>query len=86
MFSKILEKLKPKVSKPKTDGIDVGAGYDTIKLVVLFGSGPGKTALTVRFVEDKFPEEYDPTIEDVYVKDIKIDGKDVVFEITDTAG
>ena len=31
-------------------------------------------------------ESYDPTIEDAYMKDIELDGKQVSLEIFDTAG
>jgi GTPase SAR1 family protein len=41
---------------------------------------------TVRFVENRFSEHYDPTIEDSYQKQIEIDGKPCKVEIIDTAG
>ena len=48
--------------------------------------GVGKTALTMQFVQQNFIEEYDPTIEDNYRKQIKYDGKCILFDIFDTAG
>ena len=55
--------------------------------IVLFGCGEvGKSALTVQFVNGKFIEKYDPTIEDSYFKQIEMDGKQCAFEIIDTAG
>eukprot|EP01102_Stenamoeba_stenopodia_P021530 TRINITY_DN86_c0_g1_i1.p1 TRINITY_DN86_c0_g1~~TRINITY_DN86_c0_g1_i1.p1 ORF type:complete len:207 (-),score=48.37 TRINITY_DN86_c0_g1_i1:256-876(-) len=56
------------------------------KLVVLGEGGVGKTAFSVRLFWDKFVHEYDPTIEDAYKKEYKIDGKDIEIEIIDTAG
>lgn len=54
---------------------------------VLLGSGGvGKSAITIRFVQNSFTEVYDPTIEDFYRKEININGSNVVFEILDTAG
>ena len=47
----------------------------------------GKTSLVFRYINDKCPEEHDPTVEDVYT--IKIDTeecKDKDFKILDTAG
>jgi len=53
----------------------------------LFGSGGvGKSALTLRFISDEFPYEYDPTIEDSYLRSITVDGKVVKLDILDTAG
>ena len=55
--------------------------------VVLLGSGGvGKSSLTLRFVTQKFSEEYDATIEDSYRKTIMVDESPVHLEIVDTAG
>jgi len=56
------------------------------KLVVLGSGGVGKSALTIRLVNNKFLEEYDPTIEDSYRKEVTVDGENVVLDILDTAG
>lgn len=56
------------------------------KLVVLGGGGVGKSALTIRLVTDNFLEEYDPTIEDSYRKQVVIDQKTALLDILDTAG
>lgn len=56
------------------------------KIVVLGGGGVGKSALTIRLVTDKFLNEYDPTIEDSYRKQVEIDGKTALLDILDTAG
>jgi len=56
------------------------------KLVMLGDGGVGKTAMTIRFVSDRFVQEYDPTVEDAYKKEHQIDGKDITVEIIDTAG
>jgi GTPase KRas len=37
-------------------------------------------------VTDNFLEEYDPTIEDSYKKNITVDEQNVALEIVDTAG
>merc|ERR1711990_1042004 len=41
------------------------------KLVVLGTGGVGKSALTVQFHQKVFVQEYDPTLEDTYVKRIR---------------
>ena len=38
----------------------------TYKLIVLGNGGVGKSAITLRFVQARFQEEYEPTIEDAY--------------------
>ena len=57
-----------------------------IKLVVLGKSLVGKSALTYRFISDKFPTEHDTTVEDQYKINITVDGIDIELEILDTAG
>jgi len=57
-----------------------------MKVVMLGNGGVGKSALTFRFVQDKFVEAYNPTIEDSYRKPIKVDGKNILLDILDTAG
>jgi len=56
------------------------------KLVVLGGGGVGKSALTIRLVTDNFLDEYDPTIEDSYRKELVIDDEPAMLDILDTAG
>jgi len=57
-----------------------------VNLVVVGNGGVGKTALTMQFCENKFVEEYDSTIEDLYRKQIVIDDEEYILEILDTAG
>ena len=42
--------------------------------VYLGSGGVGKSAITIRFVQDAFVEEYDPTIEDSYRKQLVVKG------------
>jgi len=56
------------------------------KLVVLGAGGVGKSALTIRLVTDNFLDEYDPTIEDSYRKQVMIDDQPALLDILDTAG
>jgi len=62
---------------------DVNLEY---KVVVLGGGGVGKSALTIRLVTDNFLDEYDPTIEDSYRKQVMIDDETALLDILDTAG
>ena len=58
-----------------------------IKIAVLGKSLVGKTALTYRFINDKFPTKSDDTtIEDQYIFQTEIDGIKCKLEILDTAG
>jgi len=57
------------------------------KIVVLGGGGVGKSTLTIRLLTDNFLDEYDPTIEDSYRKQICLeDKKPILLDILDTAG
>lgn len=46
----------------------------------------GKSALTIQFIQNQFPEEYDPTIEDSYRKQCLIDEEVALLDVLDTAG
>lgn len=42
------------------------------KLVVVGAGGVGKSALTIQLIQNHFVDEYDPTIEDSYRKQVVI--------------
>ncbi|KAF9523207.1 ras-like protein 1 [Crepidotus variabilis] len=56
------------------------------KVVVLGGGSVGKSALTVQFVQNHFLDEYDPTLEDSYRKQVLIEDEVVLVDVLDTAG
>ncbi|KAG5356685.1 Ras-like protein 1 [Yarrowia sp. C11] len=56
------------------------------KVVVVGGGGVGKSAITLQFVQSHFVDEYDPTIEDSYRKEILIDSNLTTLDVLDTAG
>jgi len=56
------------------------------KLVVVGGGGVGKSALTIQLIQNHFVDEYDPTIEDSYRKQVIIDDETCLLDILDTAG
>ena len=58
----------------------------SFKIAVLGQSLVGKSALTFRFINNKFPDENDSTIEDSYKIDVNIDNIKCSLEIVDTAG
>ena len=57
-----------------------------LKIAVLGQSMVGKSALTFRFINNRFPTEHDTTIEDAYSLPAKIDDTHCLLEILDTAG
>lgn len=58
-----------------------------IKLILIGSSGVGKTSILTQFADNKFSENYLTTIGvDFRFKTIKIDNKNVKFQIWDTAG
>ena len=56
------------------------------KLVMVGGGGVGKSALTIQMIQNNFFAAYDPTIEDSYRKQVKIDDEMTLLDILDTAG
>ena len=56
------------------------------KLVVVGDGGVGKSALTIQLIQNHFVDEYDPTIEDSYRKQVVIDKETCLLDILDTAG
>ncbi|KAL1277967.1 hypothetical protein QQF64_024640 [Cirrhinus molitorella] len=74
------------------NGGGAGAGWILIigmteyKLVVVGAGGVGKSALTIQLIQNHFVDEYDPTIEDSYRKQVVIDGETCLLDILDTAG
>ncbi|MHA1799913.1 MAG: GTP-binding protein [Candidatus Helarchaeota archaeon] len=57
------------------------------KLVIIGDPGVGKTSLLLRYIENRFEEEYLSTIGvDFYIQNINIDNKEVKLQIWDTGG
>eukprot|EP01103_Thecamoeba_quadrilineata_P017575 TRINITY_DN6301_c0_g1_i1.p1 TRINITY_DN6301_c0_g1~~TRINITY_DN6301_c0_g1_i1.p1 ORF type:complete len:200 (+),score=53.47 TRINITY_DN6301_c0_g1_i1:48-602(+) len=56
------------------------------KLVIVGGGGVGKSALTIQLIQNHFLDEYDPTIEDTYQKQVTVDNEECTLSILDTAG
>ena len=57
-----------------------------LKIAILGKKSVGKTALTYRFVKNKYPTEHDTTIEDTYTVPVILDDIHCQFEILDTGG
>ncbi|XP_053326935.1 ras-related protein M-Ras [Spea bombifrons] len=64
----------------------LGDNLPTYKLVVVGDGGVGKSALTIQFFQKIFVPDYDPTIEDSYLKHTEIDGQWAILDVLDTAG
>jgi len=56
------------------------------KLVIVGDGACGKTSLLCSFALGEFPKEYQPTIFENYVAEIRLDGKAVHLGLWDTAG
>eukprot|EP01080_Neovahlkampfia_damariscottae_P007543 gene7543-11867_t len=58
-----------------------------IRIGIFGGGGVGKSSCTIRYLYSNFyQQEYNPTIQDVYTKEIEIDSKKVTINVKDTAG
>ncbi|XP_078496099.1 ras-like protein family member 11A-like isoform X1 [Lissotriton helveticus] len=55
-----------------------------IKIVVLGGSGVGKTALVVRFLTKRFIGDYEANTGALYARKLTIDGEQVSLQVQDT--
>lgn len=56
------------------------------KLVIVGDGACGKTSLLCVFAIGQFPSQYEPTVFDNYVAEIRLDGKPVQLALWDTAG
>lgn len=65
---------------PKQDGTS------TYNVVMLGAGGVGKSALTLQFVNNVFLVDYEPTIEDSFLKQMSVDNISCRISILDTAG
>lgn len=59
---------------------------DSWRVTLLGDGGVGKTALALQFTLNCFIETYDPTLEDVYRKELSVDEQLCFVEVIDTAG
>ncbi|KAK2502938.1 hypothetical protein MC885_012431 [Smutsia gigantea] len=53
---------------------------------MLGAGGIGKSVMTTQFISHRFPEDHDPTIDDAYKIQIRIDHEPANLDIWDTAG
>ena len=63
-----------------------GAASKKYTFAMLGAAAVGKSAITMRYVANKFVKDYDPTIEDFYSKTAQIDNEIAQLSILDTAG
>ena len=56
------------------------------KLVLIGSGGVGKSCLTIQFISQRFVDDYDPTLEDSYRKQVCVDDEVCMLDIFDTAG
>uniref|UniRef100_A0A6B2LK41 Uncharacterized protein n=1 Tax=Arcella intermedia TaxID=1963864 RepID=A0A6B2LK41_9EUKA len=54
-------------------------------MIVLGEGGVGKSTYVIQYIQEIFIQEYDPTIEDSYRKQVNIDGTPLMLDILDTA-
>jgi len=56
------------------------------KIAIMGFRSVGKSSLTLQFVEGQFVDSYDPTIENTFVKNVKVKGQEYSLRLVDTAG
>ncbi|XP_072107879.1 GTP-binding protein Rit2-like isoform X2 [Mobula birostris] len=67
-------------------GSSLSGGSREYKVVMLGAGGVGKSAMTMQFISHRFPDCHDPTIEDAYKTQVRIDDNPAYLDILDTAG
>lgn len=70
----------------KSQVADQRSGSRRWAVTMLGAAAVGKSAITLRYVLNKFDGGYDPTIEDFFQKTTKVDGETANLSILDTAG
>ena len=58
----------------------------TLKLVVLGTAGVGKSCMIIQYVEKSFASDYEPTISNLFEKDVQVKNRTYHATIQDTAG
>lgn len=56
------------------------------KIAIMGYRSVGKSSLTLQYIEERFVDSYEPTIENTFTKTAKIDGQDYFIKLVDTAG
>jgi len=82
---KALERFSSLSWKPNTT-VSRYSNIPEYKFVMVGGGGVGKSATVIQLVQHHFMDEYDPTIEDSYRKQITFEGETCLLDVLDTAG
>ncbi|SPP84387.1 blast:GTP-binding protein Rheb homolog [Drosophila guanche] len=68
---------------PKERNIAI-MGYRSV--VIIYVLPAGKSSLSIQFVEGQFVDSYDPTIENTFTKETKVNSQEYDMKLIDTAG
>ena len=64
----------------------VDSAKKSVKVVVVGDGAVGKTCLITAYGENRFPDDYIPTVSDTYEGPCEYEGSEVALKIWDTAG
>jgi small GTP-binding protein len=57
----------------------------SVGICVVGQQGVGKSSLTLQFTQSHFPTDFDPTVEDVYQREMEVEGTSCIINVLDTA-
>jgi small GTP-binding protein len=57
-----------------------------VKIGIFGSAGVGKSSCTVRYLYNNYTQQYDPTVEQSFSKEVEIDSKKVTVNVKDTSG
>eukprot|EP01060_Flectonema_neradi_P040154 TRINITY_DN905_c0_g1_i1.p1 TRINITY_DN905_c0_g1~~TRINITY_DN905_c0_g1_i1.p1 ORF type:complete len:363 (+),score=69.30 TRINITY_DN905_c0_g1_i1:98-1186(+) len=87
VFHQIIRQIRMTTSQPPASTTEVSRPVPSEPKVLMIGAGGvGKSCLSVKYVQGRFNENYDPSILDTYRKEVAFNGEFTPVIVIDVAG